>query len=68
MTKNSGLKHWIFLGLHHSGVLRAGDRSRSGGFAPRTVPERTPFMKQLLRHEALEVFKAWKNKTDKIRY
>ena len=25
-------------------------------------------MKQLLRPEALEVFKAWKNKTDKIRY
>ena len=31
--------------------------------AKRLIP-----MKQLLRPEALEVFKAWKNKTDKIRY
>ena len=31
--------------------------------AKRIIP-----MKQLLRPEALEVFKAWKNKTDKIRY
>jgi len=31
--------------------------------AKRIIP-----MKQLLRPEALEVFKAWKNKTDKVRY
>ncbi len=31
--------------------------------AKRLIP-----MKQLLRPEALEVFKAWKNKTDKVRY
>jgi tRNA(Arg) A34 adenosine deaminase TadA len=34
----------------------------------RPIAKRLIPMKQLLRPEALEVFKAWKNKTDKIRY
>lgn len=34
----------------------------------RPVSRRIIPMKQLLRPEALEVFKSWKNKTDKIRY
>ena len=32
------------------------------------IGKRSLPMKQLLRPEALEVFKAWKNKTDKVRY
>ena len=34
----------------------------------RPISRRLIPMKQLLRPEALQVFKAWKNKTDKIRY
>lgn len=34
----------------------------------RPIAKRILPMKQLLRPEALEVFKAWKNKTDKVRY
>jgi guanine deaminase len=34
----------------------------------RPIPRRKIPMRQLLRREALTVFKEWKNKTDKVRY